>query len=195
MMTIDSLFLPDDEKEWLSKLGIDFMHKIGINQGQRVLDFGCRVGNYSLPAANVVGPTGIVFALDMNHQAIDDMNNRATTLGIENIEPIKTDGELVVLLPDESVDVIFLYDVIHGLICVDDTLGSYERLLDEFYRVLRQNGMFSLFIKHIDETGFTSEDILATTKSHFAYEREMEMRLMHWNHQENGIIHTFRKTK
>ena len=35
-----------------------FLRRIGLKQGQTVVDFGCSVGSYTKAAARVVGPNG-----------------------------------------------------------------------------------------------------------------------------------------
>ena len=41
-------------KKWEREEGVKFLKKIGIKTGQTVLDFGARVGHYSIPAAIAV---------------------------------------------------------------------------------------------------------------------------------------------
>ena len=38
----------------------------GIQPGMSVLDFGCGLGRYSLPAARIVGKEGVVYAVDLH---------------------------------------------------------------------------------------------------------------------------------
>ncbi|MFA5658104.1 MAG: hypothetical protein WC900_02340, partial [Oscillospiraceae bacterium] len=45
-------------KDWENRDGVDFMKNIGVKTGDKVLDFGCRVGHYSIPAALVTGEKG-----------------------------------------------------------------------------------------------------------------------------------------
>lgn len=44
--------------------GVAFIRRIGINLGDKVVDFGWRVGHYSIPTAFVVGETGKVYVED-----------------------------------------------------------------------------------------------------------------------------------
>ena len=59
--------------QWETVDGVKFLKNIGLKSGQTVLDFGCRVGHYTSPAAKVVGNKGIVYALDKEQQALDEL--------------------------------------------------------------------------------------------------------------------------
>ena len=49
----------------------------GLQGGQVVLDYGCGIGSYSIPAARIVGDGGTVYALDMHPLAIETVERRA----------------------------------------------------------------------------------------------------------------------
>ena len=51
-------------EHWEKEEGVKFLRRIGMKPGQKVLDFGARVGNYTIPAAIVVGERGLVYAVD-----------------------------------------------------------------------------------------------------------------------------------
>ena len=51
-----SLVSANHQMEWWEREGgLKFLRKIGLRSGQKILDFGCRVGHYTIPAAQVVG--------------------------------------------------------------------------------------------------------------------------------------------
>ena len=62
-----------DTETWEEQEGVIFLRKIGIKIGQTVLDFGCRVGHYTIPAAEIVGNSGIVYAIDSEQQALKEL--------------------------------------------------------------------------------------------------------------------------
>ena len=121
------------------KFGIPFkpgkeLKKLNIKEGQKILDYGCGVGSYTFPAANLVGKKGKVYALDKQLSAIKKVEEKAKMEGFRNIDTILSDGDTG--LPDESVDVILLYGVL-------PEIESKESLLRELYRVLKPNGYLS----------------------------------------------------
>jgi len=63
----------DAMTRWEREEGVKFLEKIGMRSGQRVLDFGARVGHYSIPAAIVVGKTGLIYAMDKEQKGLDEL--------------------------------------------------------------------------------------------------------------------------
>ena len=121
------------------KFGIPFkpeeeVRKLNLKEGQKILDYGCGIGSYTFPAANLVGEKGRVYVLDKQPLAIKKIKERAQREGFRNIDTILSDEDTG--LPDESVDVILLYGVL-------PEIEHKESLLRELYRVLRPNGYLS----------------------------------------------------
>jgi ubiquinone/menaquinone biosynthesis C-methylase UbiE len=58
----------------------------GIAPGMRVLDIGCGAGDVAMIAANLVGPSGAVVALDRDPQNIAFARGRAAQANLANIE-------------------------------------------------------------------------------------------------------------
>ena len=121
------------------KFGIRFkpeeeVNKLNLKEGQKILDYGCGIGSYTFPAANLIGEKGKVYALDKQPLAIKKIEKKAKKEGFHNIDTMLSDEDTG--LPDESVDVILLYGVL-------PEIEHKESLLRELYRVLRPNGYLS----------------------------------------------------
>jgi len=65
--------MKDEMKKWENKEGLRFLEKIGVKPGQIVLDFGCGVGHYTIPAAKVVGKNGKVYGLDKDKNSLNKL--------------------------------------------------------------------------------------------------------------------------
>ena len=139
--------MKSDVERWLEQYGEEFLRKIGIRRGNVVLDFGCGSGNYTIPAARIVGKEGTVYALDKNKEVLDTLMRRAKSEGLNNIRRINTGGEVKIKLDDESVDVVLLYDIFWYFPLSDPRL---TRLLTEVYRVSRREALISVLPKHVD---------------------------------------------
>ena len=118
---------------------------VGLDRGHVVLDYGCAIGSYTLPAAQIVGDEGQVYALDIHPLAIQSVERRAREGNLANITTIHSDRETG--LSDESVDVVLLYDVLHSV-------PDKEALLRELHRVLRPDGLLSVLPDHMEEEVF-----------------------------------------
>ena len=57
---------------------IKILEQIGIRSGWNVLDYGAGSGSYTIPAACLVGPTGIVYAADIHTLAISQNIEKGT---------------------------------------------------------------------------------------------------------------------
>ena len=62
-------------------LTADVLRRAGIGPGMRVLDIGCGVGDVSLLAADMVGPSGFVLGIDRSADAIAVAERRAVAAG------------------------------------------------------------------------------------------------------------------
>jgi ubiquinone/menaquinone biosynthesis C-methylase UbiE len=134
-------------RDWLNGRAQEFLKRIGLKRRQRVLDFGCGRGNYTIPAAQIVGNEGRVYALDKNSRALDELMRRAAARNLENIVRMDTMGEVDIALDDGSVQVVLLYDIFWYFRLHDPRL---PRLLDEVIRVSTPDGLLSIYPKHID---------------------------------------------
>jgi ubiquinone/menaquinone biosynthesis C-methylase UbiE len=136
-----------DLKAWFEKQGEDVLKRIGIKEGQTVLDLGCGSGHYAIPIAKIVGNIGTVYALDKNRYSLNELMQRARAEGLTNIKRIDTSGETKIYLDDESVDAVLMYDIFWYFTLQDPRLSQ---LLSEVYRVSRPNALVSVYPKHIN---------------------------------------------
>ena len=123
------------------------LEEVGIESGFTVLDYGCGPGGYVEAAARLVGESGRVHALDMHPLAVRSVRNIARRKQLTNVETIHSDCETG--LPDDSVDVVLLYDILH-------MLGEPDRVLQELHRVLKPGGILSLSDHHMKQDDITS---------------------------------------
>ena len=138
--------MTDAMTKWEREEGIKFLKKIGIKTGQTVLDFGARVGHYSIPAAIAVGKNGLIYAVDKEHNELNALSRKTKRLNLKNIKIVRTSGGVNLDFKDETMDVVLLFDVLHYLKKVER-----EKLYIEINRVLKQDGFLSVYPKHIIE--------------------------------------------
>jgi ubiquinone/menaquinone biosynthesis C-methylase UbiE len=120
----------------------DMLKQIGISRGQTVLDFGCGYGAYTIPVAEIVDEQGKVYALDKDKEALDALKQRGELADLNNIDRIETSGELKIGLPDESVDVVLLFDVFHSFYFPQ--VVDRIRLWGEIGRVMKPSAFLSI---------------------------------------------------
>lgn len=149
------------------------LEEAGIKPGYRVLDFGCGPGAYIPDVAEKVGESGKVYALDLHPLAARRVQDLARKRRLTNVETIHSDCKTG--LPDNSVDVVLLYDIFH-------MLSEPQAVLAELHRVLKPGGTLSLLDPHMKE-----DDIMAgvTGGLLFRLSREGE-RTYSFSPQRNG---------
>jgi len=85
----------------------ELLDLLGIEEGDVVADIGAGPGFFSLLAAERVGPTGKVLAVDVQQEMIDGLEMMIERFGHENIVPILGDVDDP-KLPANSVDHVLI---------------------------------------------------------------------------------------
>ena len=134
------------------KKPMERLQKVGLQEGQTVLDYGCGIGSYVIPASKLVGENGMVYALDIHPMAIERVKERAEKNGLSNVHTILSNIDTG--LQDSSVDVILLYDVLQ-------IIRNRDGLLQEFHRVLKPSGVVSVDCDHMQPEEV--QDVFAST--------------------------------
>ena len=184
--------MKSDVKTWLKKDGERFLKSIGIREGQVILDFGCGEGHYAIPAAKVVGEKGKIYAIDRDEEVLDELVQLIKKYNIKNIEVIKKESNIT--LENNSIDFVLCYDVVHYL-------KNRKIIYSEFYRVLRPEGIFSLYPKHhkndyplMELAHMKLEDIIKEVEeAGLSLQDKFLKRLIHDDYYNDGYILNFRK--
>ena len=102
---------PDRDK----KLQIErVMNLLGITQGKNVADLGAGSGWFTVRAARRVGGDGIVFAEDINPEAIKYIDARAKKENLANVRTVLGTPDDP-KLPQASVDALLMLKVYHEI--------------------------------------------------------------------------------
>jgi SAM-dependent methyltransferase len=132
------LYVPDDET-WLpagarsASLGCGNPTAVAeLAAGETVLDLGSGGGIDVLLSARRVGPTGMVYGLDMTSEMLELARHNAAEAGVTNVEFLAGHIEDIPL-PDASVDVVISN-------CVINLSVDKEAVMAQMHRVLRRGG-------------------------------------------------------
>ncbi|MEM0441381.1 MAG: methyltransferase domain-containing protein [Candidatus Caldarchaeum sp.] len=105
-----------------------------VGPSHRFLDIGCGKGFLSIPASNIVGSDGVVYAVDVSEEYLKELTQRIRELGIQNIHVINTSAEKLENVPDNSIDrAAFLFSLHH----VEDVEAAFHRVRKK----LRKTGL------------------------------------------------------
>ncbi|HET6441493.1 MAG TPA: methyltransferase domain-containing protein [Phycisphaerae bacterium] len=179
---------------WLKDGAEGFLRRIGLGQGDRVLDFGARNGAYAFPAARVVGKTGRVYAADKDKGALQKTKRRARSAGIENLHAVHVPDGGPVPVPKGSVDVVLLYDILHGGYFPE--AAQRVRLLRRLRRTLKPGGLLSCHLTHVRQFGLTYRQLLGEIREvGFVLEGESRRTLIHDDRLVRDRVFRFRKPR
>lgn len=101
---------------------------IGIRSGMVVADVGAGSGYMTTRIAALVGPTGKVYANDIQPALLRSLQDKARAAHLTNVE-IVLGTETETRLPDNSIDLALLVDVYHELWHPQEMLRSIRRSL------------------------------------------------------------------
>ncbi len=120
------------------RFGRRTVERLSLVPGMNVLDVCCGMGGSALPAAERVGPTGNVVAVDLAQNLLNKGIKRAEERGLTNIEFCRAD--LAVLpFPDQSFDAAIC---VFGIFFVPDLSGAVRGL----WRLVRPGGLLAITI-------------------------------------------------
>ncbi len=109
----------------------ELLEALGIKKGDVVADIGAGPGFFSLRAAQHVGPTGKVFAVDVQPEMIAGLRRMARKSGLKNIVPILGSADDP-RLPPNSVDAVLIIIAYHEF-------SHPAEMMYHIYTAMKQN--------------------------------------------------------
>lgn len=125
------------------------LNTIKIKNGDIFLDAGCGDGYMSLAASKMVGKKGKVYAVDVWEESVNALKEKIESNHIPNIEAKVADITQKIPVADESIDILYMGNVLHGFVENDEV----ESVMKEIQRVVKQGGLFAVVeFKNKDST-------------------------------------------
>jgi len=100
----------------------------GIEAGMTVVDYGCGPGRYTVRFARLAGPSGRVYALDIQELAVEAVRRRCAREGLGNVEAVLVRG-YDSGLPAGIADRVCAIDMFFAVRRPGDFLAEVARLL------------------------------------------------------------------
>ena len=120
------------------RFGMRTVERLPLAPGMEVLDVCCGMGGSALPAAERVGLSGHVVAVDLAQNLLDKGARRAAQRGLANIEFRRADLENLPFA-DASFDAVIC---VFGIFFVPDLRGAIQGL----WRLVRPAGVLAITI-------------------------------------------------
>jgi ubiquinone/menaquinone biosynthesis C-methylase UbiE len=92
----------------------EVLSRLQLRRGMVVADIGAGSGLFSRPMAKVVSPAGIVYAVDIQQDLLNYINQRDQQEGISNVKTVLGEFDDP-KLPTRNVDVALINDVLHHI--------------------------------------------------------------------------------
>lgn len=112
----------------------------GLKKGDTFLDAGSGDGYMSLAASKIVGDEGKIYAVDVWEESVNNLKEEIEKKNIKNIEAIIGDITQKIPIADESIDILYMGNVLHGFVENDEV----EPVMKEIQRVIKQGGSFTV---------------------------------------------------
>jgi len=132
---------------------------LGIVSGQRIADLGCGSGFIPLAFARAVGPDGVVMAVDVRQEPLDEVRAKAEAAGMANVQCIRADLEVAggTKIGDGTQDLSLLANVLFQS-------QQKDAILREAVRVLKSGGRLVVIEWKKGVAGFGPPDNLRTAE-------------------------------
>lgn len=167
------------------------VQEFDIKKGDKVADFGCGAGYFTICMAKIVGDDGKIYAFDVLKTALESVENKAKserTKGLLNIETIWSNLETPggSKLEDEFVDLVLLANILFQS-------SKKADIIKEAKRVVKKGGkMIVIDWEENQPMGpaqdrIVSKDLIKKIAENedFKFEREFKAGTNHW-----GLIFT-----
>jgi len=108
------------------------LRRLGLRSGNTLADVGSGPGFFTLPAAEIVGAEGLVYAADIQGEMLTAVRSRAAQEGLTNVKLVMT-SENSVPIPPESCDMVLLAFTLNEI-------DQHASFLHRLARLLKPNG-------------------------------------------------------
>lgn len=114
----------------------EVLDALGVGEGSVVADIGCGQGYFTAHLARRVGPTGLVYAVDIDEDALAAVERLAARNDLRQVRITHSEPDDP-RLPDESLDVALIVDTYHEF-------HQPEAMLERIFGALKPGGRLGI---------------------------------------------------
>ena len=167
------LFSNPDRERWEKTRAI--LKKLRIEKDLVIADVGCGSGYFTFKFADMVGPDGKVYGIEINPLHLDYLRKYLKKYNVKNVEIVESASGSIGLDPSIQADIAFSCSLFHVLYAV---LSEEERssFLDSIYNVIRPGGALIVMDNDLVEEGnlpyhgpYIAKDLLISQLHYYGF--------------------------
>lgn len=117
-----------------------FRQMLPVHQGSVILDLACGKGLYTLFLSELVGPFGLVYAVDLWEEGLGILTEEALKKEVGNIFTIKADATSEIDIDAHSLDLCLMATVLHDF----KEMGADQAVLKQVLNLLKPGGCLAV---------------------------------------------------
>ncbi len=119
----------------------EILDELNLKGNEVFMDAGCGDGHIAIKAVEDYIPDGVVYAIDNYEPSIEEINAYKQENNLENLKVIKADiTKDITEIEDGSVDMVFMFNVIHGFKASD----NLDEVIESLLRIIRKDGKIAI---------------------------------------------------
>jgi len=117
-----------------------FKTSLPVKSGSVVIDLACGKGIYSMFLSEIVGETGLIYAVDLWEEGLLLLEEQMEQKGISNILPMLTDATKQIDIDNDSTDICLMATALHDF----EEANKADIVLEEIKTLLKPNGCLAV---------------------------------------------------
>jgi ubiquinone/menaquinone biosynthesis C-methylase UbiE len=119
----------------------EIIEKLKLNGNEIFMDAGCGDGHIAIKALNDYLPNGLVYAIDNYDVSIRELEDYKTENNLEKLITVQADlTKDIPQIDDDSIDMIFMLNVVHGF----KASGNMDDVIEKLLRILKSDGKIAI---------------------------------------------------
>lgn len=119
----------------------EILGQLNLEGSEVFMDAGCGDGHIAIRALEEYLPDGSAYAVDNYEPSILELDEYKAENNLDNLIPVKADiTQDIAQIDDDSIDMIFMLNVVHGF----KASGNMDEVIEKMLRILKADGRFAI---------------------------------------------------
>jgi len=181
----------DTQREWFERDGVASLTALGFEPGQRIIDFGCGPGRFTVPLSRIVhGDAGRVIAIDRSRDELEQLERRLHACGQASAVDARLieNGDSLEAMAGDPADAVLAFDVLQYV-------KHWGRFFQAVRDALKPDGVLYIYPAAVPHPDLVDMDaVRAALADHDFVETACHrIRLPHANDMLEDAVYLFRK--